>query len=175
MQPACPNRKNAGFTTIELLVVLVIAAILSALAAPSFSSFINNTRMASAMTRLAADLNRARSEAIKRNVRVLVCVRNAAGTDCGAGADWRNGWLVCYDGDQNGSCDAATASNPNPLVIQQALNDNLVLTANANLIRFNPSGTQGAGGAAILTLNGSWDGAQTKVASIAATGNIWRQ
>lgn len=175
MRPACIKRNNTGVTTIELLVVMVIGAILAALSAPSFNSFINNTRMTSAMSRLTGDLNRARNEAIKRNMRVLVCVRNAAGTDCGAGTDWRNGWLVCYDGDQDGSCDAATASDPNPLAIQQALKENMALTASANLIRFNPSGTQGAGGAATLTLAGTWAGAQPSVASIAVTGNISRQ
>lgn len=175
MQPACTPRKNTGFTGIELLVTLVIAAILAALAGPSFSGLVNNTRLSSTMARLATDLNRARSEAIKRNVRVLVCVRDVAGTNCGTGTDWSNGWLVCYDGNQDGSCDVATASDPNPLAIQQALKENMALTANANLVRFNPSGTQGAGGAATLTLNGTWDGAQTKVASIAATGNISRQ
>ncbi|MBI4937837.1 MAG: GspH/FimT family pseudopilin [Nitrosomonadales bacterium] len=175
MQPASDYRRNAGFTTIELLVVLVIAAILAAIAGPSFMDFINNTRMTSAMSQLTGDLNLARSEAIKRNMRVLVCVRNAAGADCGTGTDWRNGWLVCYDGDQDGSCDAATADAPNPLVVRQALNASMALTANANLIRFNPSGTQGAGGAATLTLAGTWAGAQLSIASIAATGNISRQ
>lgn len=175
MQPVYIYRKKGGFTTIELLVVLVIGAILAAIAAPSFRDFINNTRLASAMSQLTGDLNLARSEAIKRNMRVLVCVRNAAGTDCGAGTDWRNGWLVCYDGNQDGSCDAAAAGNPNPLVVRRTLNASLALTANANLIRFNPSGTQGAGGAATLTLAGSWAGAHPSIASIAATGNISRQ
>ncbi|TXT27357.1 MAG: type IV fimbrial bioproteinis protein FimT [Gallionellaceae bacterium] len=100
MKSACTHRKSSGFTGIELLVTLVIAAILAALAVPSFSSLVNDTRLSSTMARLAADLNRARSEAIKRNMRVLVCVRDAAGTNCGAGTDWSNGWLVCYDGNQ---------------------------------------------------------------------------
>jgi type IV fimbrial biogenesis protein FimT len=161
-----------GITMIELLIVLAIAIILATLTAPSFAGFINNTRLSSATSQLASDLNRARSEAIKRNSWVLVCVRNSAGTDCGTSTNWQNGWLVCQDIEPNGSCDAATAQNPNPIVIRQALNANLTLTGSTASVRFNPSGTQGTGGAATFTLSGIWAGAQTKVANIAATGNI---
>jgi len=164
-------RQQTGVTMIELLIVLVIAGILAGLAAPSFSRFINDTRQTSAMTQLTGDLNRARSEAIKRNQRMLVCARDD-NTSCGT--DWNNGWLVCYDADNDDDCDVGDSTNPNPIGIHQALNANLTLTGSADFIRFNPNGTQGAGGAATLTLAGNWDGAQDKIASIAATGNISR-
>lgn len=168
------SKRQAGVTMIELMIVIVIASILAAVAAPSFSRFINDTRQTSTMSQLTGDLNRARSEAIKRNARVLVCVRNAAGADCGSSTDWRNGWLVCSDANEDGSCDATTAANPNPIVVHQALNAHLTLTGSAASITFNPNGTQGAGGAATLTLGGDWSGVQAKVASIAATGYISR-
>lgn len=156
---------------IELMIVVAIAAILAGLAAPSFDDFMNRTRQTSTMTQLIGDLNRARSEAIKRNQRVLVCVR---GTDsaCGNGADWQNGWLLCYDENQDGACDATSSTHPNPIVIHQPLHSRLTLTGAS--LYFNPSGTQGAGGAATLTLGGSWTGAVNHVARIAATGNISR-
>lgn len=160
---------------IELMIVLTIAAILAMVAAPSFADFINNTRQSSTMSQLTSDLNRARNEAIKRNSWVMVCARNSAGTDCGTGTNWQNGWLVCYDKDTDNSCDTDDlANNPNPLVIRQAFNANLTLIGSAAFVRFNPNGTQGTGGAATLTLSGSWAGAQSKVANIAATGNIFR-
>lgn len=168
------KQRQTGVTMVELMIVVAIAAILATIAAPSFSDFINNTRLTSTMTQLTGDLNRARSEAIKRNSWVLVCVRNSAGTDCGTGTNWQNGWLVCSDPDMDNLCDPATATDPNPIAVHQALNTKLTLSGSANVIRFNPSGTQGTGGAATLTLNGTWAGAQAKVASIAATGNISR-
>ena len=61
---------------VELMIVVAIAAILATIAVPSFSDFINNTRLTSTMTQLTGDLNRARSEAIKRNSWVLVCARS---------------------------------------------------------------------------------------------------
>lgn len=165
------KQRQAGVTMVELMIVVAIAAILATIAAPSFSDFINNTRLTSTMTQLTSDLNRARSEAIKRNSWVLVCARSS-NTACGT--NWANGWLVCHDSEPNGVCDDGTAASPNPIVVHQALNANLTLTGSAASVRFNPSGTQGAGGAATMTLNGTWAGAQAKVASIAATGNISR-
>jgi type IV fimbrial biogenesis protein FimT len=168
------SKQQTGVTMIELMIVVAIAAILATIAAPSFSDLINRTRQASTMTQLFSDLNRARGEAIKRNRHVLACVRG--GTDaapaCGTGTNWQNGWLVCYDENQDGACDTATAANPNPIVVHRAINARLTLTGSAASINFNPNGTQGTGSAATLTLAGNWTGATDSVATIAATGNI---
>ncbi len=166
-----PKQRQTGVTMMELMIVVAIAAILATIAAPSFSDFINRTRQTSTMTQLTGDLNRARSEAIKRNRRVLVCARSTD-TACGAGTSWQNGWLVCYDENQDGACDTGTSANPNPVAVHPALNAHLALTGSAASISFNPNGTQGTGGAATLTLAGNWTGAVNNVATIAATGNI---
>lgn len=170
------SQKQKGFTLMELMVVVAITAILASMAAPSFVGYINTTRQSSAATRLLSDLNRARSEAIKRNSRVLLCVRNTAGTDCGTGTNWQNGWLTCYDLDRNGACDTppADGSNPNPIMISQALHTTLTLTASASTIQFNPNATQGTTGAATFTLSGTWTGATSKMLSVSTTGNISR-
>src|SRR3989338_3593085 len=84
------NRQQAGVTMIELMIVIAIAAILASIAAPSFSDFINNTRLTSTMSQLTSDLNRARSEAINLTSWLLVCVRSI-NPACGAGTDWANG------------------------------------------------------------------------------------
>jgi len=163
-------KQQTGLTMIELLVVLAIAGILAAAATPSLSSLINSMRQTSTMTQLTSDLNRARSEAIKRNQRILVCVRGND-TTCGAGTNWQNGWLVCHDDDQDGACEIDTTTNPNPIVVHPSIQASLTLTSNiASPIQFNPSGT--AGSAINLTLNGTWTGATSRVAKIAGTGNI---
>lgn len=160
------RRKQAGVTMIELLIALTIAAILAAMAAPSFNDFITNTRLTSTMSQLTSDLNRARSEAIKRNQRVLVCIRNGTGTDCGTGANWQNGWLVCYDTDQNNACDPTSTSNPNPIVVHPAIHTNFTLTGSAAFIRFNPNGTGGPGSLTLVS------GTKSRTANIVVTGNI---
>lgn len=158
-------KKQRGFTLIELMVVIAIAAIMASLAAPSFSDFINRTRLTSTMSQLSSDLNRARSEAIKRNSWVLVCAR---GTDTACGASWGNGWLVCYDGNQDGACDATSATNPNPIALHQAISPNLAFNPPPAVatIRFNPNGTGGPGTLKLVS------GTESRTANIAVTGNI---
>ena len=159
------KQRQTGVTMIELMIVIVIAAILATIAAPSFNDFIENTRLTSTMSQLTGDLNRARSEAIKRNSWVLVCARSS-NTACGA--DWNNGWLVCQDSSNDGAdnCDSGTAANPNPITVHQAINANFTLTGSADAIRFNPNGTGTVG-----TLN-LVSGAKSRTANIVATGNI---
>ena len=160
-----PKQRQAGVTMIELMIVIAIAAIRAAIAAPSFNDFIENTRLTSAMSQLTSDLNRARSEAIKRNSWVLACARSS-NTACGT--NWGNGWLVCQDSSNDGTdnCDSGTAANPNPITVHQAINANFTLTGSAGAIRFNPNGTGTAG-----TLN-LVSGAKSRTANIVATGNI---
>ena len=170
-------KRQAGVTLIELMVVVGIAAIMATIAAPSFSDFIQNTRLTSTMTLLTGDLNRARSEAIKRNSRVLVCAHAINGTAC-ANTTWNNGWLICYDNNpQDTICDVAPVdgSNPNPIVIRQAINLRLNLTSTVAgvatpTIWFNPNGTANA--AAILALCCKSAVPTTSSANIAVTGHI---
>lgn len=87
-----------GFSLIELMVTLAVLAIVLGLAAPSFSSMVRDNRALSLGSELQGTLQFARSEAVKRRQSVIVCRRNAAGTDCENGADWSGGWLVRQSG-----------------------------------------------------------------------------
>lgn len=61
-----------GFTMIELVIAVAIAAILLTLAAPSFRGFLGKKRVEGVATELSTDLQYARSEAIARNATVRV-------------------------------------------------------------------------------------------------------
>lgn len=87
------RRVLTGFTVIELLVVVAIAAILVALGAPSFSEMMRRNRLSAAASALQVSLSLARSEAVKRGSDARVTV--AANTTAGA---WTNGWTVFVDG-----------------------------------------------------------------------------
>lgn len=102
--------RTAGFTAIELMVVVSIMAVLAALAAPSFSPLIESWRVRQATEQLPSTLYFARSEAIKRGGRVVVqkIPNNTNGcTLAPNAADWGCGWFVCEDSNSNGSCDVA--------------------------------------------------------------------
>jgi type IV fimbrial biogenesis protein FimT len=136
--------------------------------------FVRANRLSTAARQLDADILLARREAIKRNSRVLVCVVTTTAGACGTGTAWANGWLVCYDNDQDGACDTSTSTNPNPIRQHGKLDSSLTLTGPSTAARFNANGTQGAAGATSLTFTtrGSWTGSKSYVETITATGNV---
>lgn len=94
---------DAGFTILELMMVVVVAAILTALALPSFIDAIARNRITSQTNDLVAALSLARTEALRRNRLVSVCTTNN-NTSCSG--DWNDGWLVWADDDENGVVNA---------------------------------------------------------------------
>ncbi|MDD5033548.1 MAG: GspH/FimT family pseudopilin [Methylococcaceae bacterium] len=89
----------SGFTLIELMVTLSVAAIVLTLAVPSFESSIQKNRLATQSNQLITALNLARSEAIKRGVQVTVC-KSANGSACTTSGGWEQGWVVFVDNTQ---------------------------------------------------------------------------
>lgn len=164
------GQPKLGFTVIELVIGVAIAAILTVVAAPALQTFTNEASLNSKSGQLVSDLNFARLEAIKRNARVLVCAKSAAANTCSTTTNWQNGWLVCYDANSDDVCDATSTTDPNPMKIVGALNTSLQLTNTSTLIRFNPVAT--ANSAAVLTLKGTWASSTMRTASVAATGYI---
>lgn len=111
-----------GFTLIELLITLVIAAILVTIAIPNFSGLVQNNRLITQTNTLIADLNFARSEAIKRGVAVTIAPR---------GDNWTNGWEIRLNG----------AAEGDYLRHSEALPENMsVNTAGGNTLTFAKSG-----------------------------------
>jgi type IV fimbrial biogenesis protein FimT len=85
--PVCAE----GFSLIELMVVLSIAALLLTVAVPSMASFFTENRLTSSAGALVTATNVARSEAVKRGPgkRVTLKPNN--------GSDWATGWTVFVD------------------------------------------------------------------------------
>lgn len=166
------REQTGGFTVIELMIVMTIAVVLIAIGMPSFVEFTRETRSTSIMSSLTADIHLARSEAVKRNSRVLFCARASATSNSCTGAPsqsaWMNGWLVCYDRNANGVCDPSTAADPNPIRVHGALPAPVSLAGPAATLVFFPVGSASAG--ATFTLTGSTD--TTRTATIAPSGSI---
>lgn len=101
--------ERRGFTLVELLVVLAVGSILLAIAVPGYGFLVNTSRVAAVTNDLISTLQLARSEAVKRGVRVTVCkTSNPANAMpvCDNAAGWHEGWLVFADGGNRGILDA---------------------------------------------------------------------
>jgi type IV fimbrial biogenesis protein FimT len=99
-------RQPGGFTMIELLITIAIAAVLLGLAVPSFMDFMRNTRLTAQANDLVLAFAYAKSEAGKRGVRVTVCSRQND-TTCAGSTTWDTGWLVFVDNDGSGAINGA--------------------------------------------------------------------
>lgn len=99
------TKNNHGFTLIELIVTLAVFAILVAVAAPSFNSYVDSSRRASEVNLLSGALSYARSEAIKYDSTISICAQTDGAETCSGTNDWSNGWLVFADADADGVVD----------------------------------------------------------------------
>lgn len=95
-----PMKSAHGFTLIELMITLALAAIILTLGVPSFTETIRTNRVATQVNELVTALNLARSEAIKRATAVTVCA-SADQATCSGSNDWRTGWIVVTDDNTN--------------------------------------------------------------------------
>ncbi len=97
------KHRSRGFTLMELMIVLTLAAIILALGAPSFSEFRRSNRMAGISNDFLVGLQIARSEAIKRQISVSLCPsENPESEDavCTAANNF-SGWIVFADPNNN--------------------------------------------------------------------------
>ena len=84
---------QTGFTLIELMVTIAIAATLMMVAVPSFVQFQRNARLSDAVSSFISAANTARANAMKQGVNTYLV--SATGTS------WSSGWLVYSDANWN--------------------------------------------------------------------------
>ena len=160
------RRVSSGFTLIELMVTITIAAIMLTIAVPNFMDFMTRNRLASYNNELVAALATARSEAIRRGTTVSVCKRNSD-TSC-QGGTWSTGWLVVVN---TGNVDPTTVSNlpvsnMPVLRVHEALSDGYTLNANAHFkdyLTFDADGSANQNGTFVFCRNNDIATARTAI------------
>ncbi|MDQ2075646.1 GspH/FimT family pseudopilin [Marinimicrobium sp. ABcell2] len=151
------KRRQHGFTLIELIVTMTVLSILLGMAVPTFQEVSLNSKLRSHANSLVASAMLARSEAIKRNGVVRMCV-STNGTSCSSDADasWEQGWVVLHE---------------NTVIRHESpASPGFKILSTVNNIAFQPSGV-GASQATLKVCRATPSvGSQDRQVTISATG-----
>lgn len=134
MLNAYPTARPLGFTLVEMLIVIAIIAIASALGMPSYRAFIHNTQIRNAAESIQNGLQKTRAEAVKRNANIEFVL------DLGTSTPWK----IQLPGN------TALCPNYGPTLLECSTTEGAknvsyaVLPAGATTITFNSLGTVGA-------------------------------
>ncbi|MEJ7746611.1 MAG: GspH/FimT family pseudopilin [Luteimonas sp.] len=94
-----------GFTLIEALIVMLIAAILLTIAVPAWSSAMSAAHNGAARSALASSLLDAVRRSALTGGEVVMCPDTGA-AQCNGSVDWSGGWIVFADRNGNRARDA---------------------------------------------------------------------
>lgn len=94
--------RQRGFTLIEAIVALAVLGVLLGLGAGAIGDMVHAARLRAVAGDVLQHVTLARSEAIKRNGRVVVC-KSANGMDCRSEGGWEQGWILFHDRNNTGT------------------------------------------------------------------------
>lgn len=117
-----PAVLHRGLTLIELMVTVALSVLLITMVEPSISTWMANTQIRSVATSIQAGLQRARSEAVRRNEPVrftLVSLNDSALMDnsCAAHANGVS-WVVSLD-EPDGKCGREASDSSDPRIVEK--------------------------------------------------------
>ena len=120
-----------GVSLLEVLVVLALAITFQAVAAPAMGKLTDSFRLTASANSLFTGLQLARSEAIARNSRVVLC-KSPTGEQCVSTGGWHEGWMVFNDVNNNASRDPGEEL----LLREQPSSSPLRLTGNSTVANY---------------------------------------
>ena len=100
--------RQSGFTLVEMLTTLTVMITVLATGIPAMQRFLANQEMITSINRVASHLHLARSEAIKRGLRAVLCP-SSDGENCLKSMQWQQGFILFADENANKKRDASEA------------------------------------------------------------------
>ena len=95
------RKTHAGFSIVESMMAIAIAAILCAVSLPALGGLVHKTQSRVAIEAMFSSLNFARNAAVSRQGEVVVCA-SSDGQRCDGKREWQQGWIVFNDVDHDG-------------------------------------------------------------------------
>ena len=98
------RKTHAGFTLIESMMTLGVAAILCAVSLPALGGLVHGTQSRVAREAMFTSLNLARNTAVTRQQEIVLCA-SSDGARCDGDIWWHDGWIVFQDTNRDGKRD----------------------------------------------------------------------
>jgi type II secretion system protein H len=131
------TQRTAGFSVIELMVVVVIMTIMAAVSIPAFRSHTESVNLTKGATEVASSLKLARTRSVATNNPVVVVFSGDAGT-----------FFLFEDVDDDGAHDADETSS-GPFEVPDRVSISSVSFA-SETVTFSPNGSASETGAVVL-------------------------
>lgn len=166
-EPSLRAAAMRGFSLVELMIALAIAAVMLSLAAPGMTQLIASIWISTQASDMVANLALSRSEAIKRGMHATLCPSDSS-TACTPSA-WSAGYIAFVDFDGDGSFD--TGSDIILRVSGRLQGDNTLTSGDfsaATPLQFMPSGQAGKAGSFTLCQNGQ----SSRVIAVTLAGGV---
>ncbi len=137
------RRRRLGFSLIEMLIAVVIAALLLMIGLPNMNIWLNNTRLRTAGETLLNGLQLARAEAVRRNTTVRFQLVSDLTATCALSTSGTS-WVVSL-ADPAGACDVAPSEVNPPQIVQtrsgaEGTSGVVLAASGAATVRFNGLG-----------------------------------
>lgn len=135
-------KAQRGFNLVELIVTVSLATLLLVAGVSSFQTVLDNNRLNTVTNEFVTALNMARSEAIKRNNRVVLRKADTSTTSytTQSSQGYEQGWIIFVDNDNDATLDTGESLLQ---VFDRPSRLGVTLQGNANLtdyILFTPEG-----------------------------------
>lgn len=158
--------RQSGYTLVEQMIALALAAILVAMTVPSMAGLLSRSAVRVTEDALFSAAQLARSSAITHNTHALLCP-STDGRHCSHAPHWQDGWIVALDRDHDGQPDAAVLTRhvPDPQV-------RVIGSAGRDHVRFRPSGAAPGANLSLVVCPHADQAGHARVVVISNAGRI---